>query len=304
MFEKFIPEPFLSALIRNININQINEIRFRAMKPVIVYLFGQAYFLSENGITTDIKQALVAQKEVLDEIVFRASECSIYAVNEQIKKGFLTVAGGIRIGIGGTAVFEGKELKTIKNFVSLNIRVPHEIKNCSLLAFKYIVENMRLRNTLIISPPGAGKTTFLKDFVFQLSDRNYSVNVLVLDERGEIASVNDRGESLLNSNFADVLSFMPKKDGAIFGIRSLAPNLILTDEVASTDDINSLYYAGNCGVNVMATVHAASIFELKKKPEFEKILKDKFFSRYIVLSMREGPGTYEGIFDENFERLL
>lgn len=303
MFEKFIPQPFLDAL-NKINFKQLNEIRFRAYKPVVVYLGGMAYFLSNNGISTNIKEALTCDKESLEEIVFRASECSIYAVNEQIKNGFLTVSGGFRIGLGGTAVFEGDKLKTIKNFVSLNIRVPHIVKDCSLTAFKYILENKRLNNTLIISPPGAGKTTFLKDFVYQLSQRNFSANVLVLDERGEIASINEKGESLLESNFCDVLSFMPKPLGINFGIRALAPNLILTDELGSKEDVEALYHAGNCGVNVIASIHAASLLDLKKKTEFSSILKDKFFTRFVVLSSREGPGTYEGIFDENFERVL
>lgn len=303
MFEKFIPQPFLDAL-NKINFKQLNEIRFRAYKPVVVYLGGMAYFLSNNGISTNIKEALTCDKESLEEIVFRASECSIYAVNEQIKNGFLTVSGGFRIGLGGTAVFEGDKLKTIKNFVSLNIRVPHIVKDCSLTAFKYILENKRLNNTLIISPPGAGKTTFLKDFVYQLSQRNFSANVLVLDERGEIASINEKGESLLESNFCDVLSFMPKPLGINFGIRALAPNLILTDELGSKEDVEALYHAGNCGVNVIASIHAASLLDLKKKTEFSSILKDKFFTRFVVLSSREGPGTYEGIFDENFERIL
>lgn len=303
MFEKFIPQPFLDAL-NKINFKQLNEIRFRAYKPVVVYLGGMAYFLSNNGISTNIKEALTCDKESLEEIVFRASECSIYAVNEQIKNGFLTVSGGFRIGLGGTAVFEGEKLKTIKNFVSLNIRIPHIVKDCSLTAFKYILENKRLNNTLIISPPGAGKTTFLKDFVYQLSQRNFSANVLVLDERGEIASINEKGESLLESNFCDVLSFMPKPLGINFGIRALAPNLILTDELSSKEDVEALYHAGNCGVNVIASIHAASLLDLKKKIEFSSILKDKFFTRFVILSSREGPGTYEGIFDENFERIL
>ena len=237
MLKKFIPEPYLSALTQKINFNLINEIRFRAFKPVVVYLEGRPYFLSSSGATGSIKEALICGKEVLEEIVFRASECSIYAVNEQIKKGFLTVSGGYRIGIGGTAVFEGKELKTIKNFISLNIRIPHEIKNCSLTGYSHIVENRKICNALIISPPGAGKTTFLKDFACQLSERNICANVLVIDERGEIANVNEKGESSLRSNFCDILSFMPKNLAISFGIRALAPNLILTDEIASNEDI-------------------------------------------------------------------
>ena len=144
----------------------------------------------------------------------------------------------------------------------------------------------------------------MKDFACQLSERNICANILVVDERGEIANVNEKGESLLRSNFADILSFMPKNLAISFGIRALAPNLVLTDEIASAEDIQALFYAGNCGVNVIASVHASSLLELKKKPEFSGILKEKFFTRYIILSSREGPGTYEAIYDENFNRLV
>lgn len=302
MFENFLIEPILSA-INNVNISQLCEIRLRAFKPVVVYLKSKPYFLSKNGITTNINEAIVVDKENIEEIIYRASEFSLYAVNEEVKNGFITLENGIRIGIAGTAVFEKNELKTVKNFSSINIRIPHIVKDCSLLAFKYIFAENLLRNTLVISPPGAGKTTFLKDIAYQFSVRNYAVNILVVDERGEIASVKNDGRSFLDCNFCDVISFMPKNLAINFGIRSLSPNLILTDEVASNEDVNSLFYAGNCGVKVIASVHASSLLELKNKPEFERLLKEKFFSRFVILSLNDGPGTYEGIYDENFERL-
>ena len=303
MFENFLVEPVLSAM-NNINISQLCEIRLRSFKPVVVYLKNKPYFLSNSGITTNIKEAIVVDKKIVEEIVYRASEFSLYAVNEEIKNGFITLEGGIRIGIAGTAVFEKGELKTIKNFSSINIRIPHNVKDCSLLAFNYIFKDNSLKNTLVISPPGAGKTTFLKDIAYQFSVRNYAVNILIVDERGEIASVKNDGKSFLDCNFCDVISFMPKDIAINMGIRSLSPNLILTDEVASLGDVNSLFYAGNCGVKVIASVHASSIKELKNKPEFEKLFKQKFFSRYVVLSLSDGPGTYEGIYDENFERIF
>ena len=96
---------------------------------------------------------------------------------------------------------------------------------------------------------------------------------------------------------------MPKSLGIDFGIRALAPNLILTDEIGSEKDIQALYRAGNSGVRVIASIHASNLTELKNKPEMQKILQDKFLTRYIILSSRAGPGTYEGIFDENFKSI-
>lgn len=180
------------------------------------------------------------------------------------------------------------------------IRIPHKIKNCSLSAYKHILKENKLYNTLVISPPGAGKTTFLRDFIYQLSIRNICLNVLVLDERGELAAVNERGKSILESNFTDVLSFISKSAGFLYGIRSLNPDLIICDEIGEKEDADALRYASNCGVAVMASIHAESIDELKNKEDFKEIISEKIFERYVVLSKRNGPGTYENIYDENF----
>lgn len=302
-FSKIFPPHIYSAAIEKINYSQLNEIRLRVDKPIVVYLGGQAYFLSENGITNNIGSSIICKKEDIENIIFRASECSIYAVNEQIKRGYLTISGGVRIGLSGTAVCENKEIKTIKNFNSLVVRIPHKISNCSLTAFKYILEKDCLHNTLVISPPGAGKTTFLRDIISQLSQRNICLNVLVLDERGELAAVSESGESILESNFTDVLSFISKSDGFLYGIRSLNPNLIISDEIGAVEDIEAIEYACNCGVSVIASVHAGSISELRQKPHFNNLLSKKLFERFVVLSSREGPGTYEGVYDVNFNKL-
>ena len=180
-FLKIFPQPLALALLRHVNLKQVCEIRLRQARPAIVTLGANSYFLSENGITNKETDAIVVSKADIENIVFRASECSIYAVNDQIKQGFLTIEGGIRIGIAGTAVCEENRVKTIKNFTSLVIRIPHTIKNCSLSAFRYILDKGVFRNTLIVSPPGAGKTTFLRDFLFQLSSRNICLSTLVLD---------------------------------------------------------------------------------------------------------------------------
>lgn len=297
-FLKIFPQVLTSAILRKVNLSQINEIRLRAGRPVVVLLGANSYFLSENGITNKENEAIVISKTDIENIVFRASECSIYAVNDQIKQGFLTIEGGVRIGLAGTAVCEGSDVKTLKNFTSIVVRIPHVIRNCSLSCFRHILENGKFHSTLIISPPGGGKTTFLRDFLFQLSSRNICFNVLLLDERGEIAGGTNL--NLLDSNFCDVLSFIPKKQGFVFGIRALSPGIVACDELGDVDDLQAIEFAANCGVGTIATVHASSVSELVKKPNFEKLLEKKIFERYVVLSSREGPGTFEGIYDENF----
>ncbi len=296
MLEKILPEKFLNILDQKVNIRAVNEIRLRADKPVVVNVSGKNYFLSENGVTNNIKTALYASKIIIEDVIFRASECSIYSVNEQIKKGFIVTDEGVRIGIGGNLIVENGQVKTMSGFCSCNIRIPHAIKNCCLVALPYILKDDVVQNTLIISPPSCGKTTFLRDFVSQLSERNLPLNVLLLDERGEL----DCG---ISSNFTDKICFSSKKMGFENGIRALAPDVIVTDELGQEEDIEAIRYASTCGVKIMASTHSDSIETFLKKPLFEKLIKEKIFKRFVVLSKRNGPGTFEGVYDENFSRV-
>ncbi len=289
----------LNEIIANkINWKCVNEIRFRTGKPVLVSVGQNKFFLCETGATSNIKEAIFCSKTMIEDIIFRASEFSIYSVNEQIKRGFIMTKGGVRLGLGGSLIEEAGVIKTMSNFSSINIRIPHKITNCSLNAFGKIYTNNKVLSTLIISPPGCGKTTFLRDFVYQLSERNLAFNVLVIDERGEL----DMGEQNCLGNFSDIISYSSKKIGFENGIRSLSPDIIVTDELAG-EDVNFVKNAVNSGISVLASVHSSSIDELLKKNDFTKILQEKVFQRYVVLSNRNGPGSFEGVYNESFSRL-
>lgn len=296
MLEKILPEKFYNIIKDKINLKAVNEIRLRADRPVILDIGGKQMFLGENGVTTNIKSALFSSKIMIEDVIFRASECSIYSVNEQIKRGFIVTDDAIRIGIGGNLIEENGKLKTMTNFSSVNIRIPHVVKNCSLNAFPYIFKNNQVLNTLVISAPGCGKTTFLRDFVYQLSERMMMQNVLLLDERGEL----DVG---INSNFTDKIAFSSKKIGFENGIRSLAPDIIVTDEIGQEDDIDAIEFASGCGVKILASSHCDDIETFSKKSLFKKLIDQKIFKRFVLLSKRNGPGTLEGVYDENFARV-
>ena len=296
MLSKILPEKIFKILDEKVNLKAVNELRFRADKPIVVCVSGKNYFLTENGVSSNLNNALYASKIAIEDIIFRASECSIYSVNEQIKRGFIVTDSGIRIGIGGNVVEENGQIKTMTNFSSCNMRFPHNVKNCSLCAYPYIVHDEKIENTLIISPPNAGKTTFLKDFVSQLSERKLSYNVLLLDERGEL-------DNNVDSNFFDKIAFSTKKVGFENGIRSLSPDLIVTDEIGQEEDIDAIIYAITSGISVLATTHADSMETFLKKPLFQKVIKEKIFKRYVLLSKRNGPGTFEGVYNENFARV-
>lgn len=300
MLDKILPNDIYKILKYKVNLNSINEIRMRADKPIVLQIGGKRIFLGENGVTSNIKDAIYASKIMVEDVIFRASECSLYSVNEQIKKGFIVTEGGIRLGLGGDIIEENGHIKTMTNYSSVNIRLPHEVRNCSLSTFDYLVNVNGVMNTLVVSPPGAGKTTFLRDFIYQLSERNYAYNVLVLDERGEL----DIGQKGCIGSFSDKISFARKSIGFENGIRSLSPNIIVTDELGQKEDIDAILYAINSGVKIFASIHSDSLENLSKKPFFKPILAEKVFQRYVLLSMRNGPGTVEGVYNENFSRVV
>ena len=303
MLFEILPENVKNGLNR-IDGKNLCEIRLREGKPVVVCVSGKNFFLGENGIVFDDEKAIIISKEEIEKFIFRASENSIYAVNNQIQKGFITIAGGIRIGVCGSLVVENGQIITINNFSSVNIRIPHEIKNCSLPVIKFLLDEKGFKNTLIISPPGAGKTTFLRDIALQLSNLNLAYNLLILDERFEIASCVN-GHNLLDvGRFSDVLSGAEKSFGFETGIRAFKPDIIFTDELAGDNDINSVLQASSCGIKLVASVHAKDITQLKKKENFKNLLDENIFERYIVLSNENGPGTIDGVFDEKFSCLF
>lgn len=280
----FLPEEVLNAL-QNVDMDKLCEIRLRNHAPVVVNYDFKRLYLGKDKLTLDEKNAVFCDETQIANLVFKASEYSVYAVNESLKGGFVTTSCGVRIGICGECVFEGDKIITIKNFTSVCIRIPHFI----IGAAENLLKKLNgVYNTLIVSAPGYGKTTILKDIARIWAK---SMNVLLIDERGELSDEHIRG--------ADIVRYCGKLYAFRYGIRSLAPQVVLTDELLGERDWECVEQAVSCGVKTVATLHGSSLEDVLKKPEFKKGL----FERYCVLRSTGRAGVIDKIYDENLSEL-
>lgn len=296
---KILPNQIFKALQQNMDTKKLYELRLRANKPVLINYGGEFFYLSPTGRIKNPEKAFVVSKDIINDIIIKAGNYSLYAVNNQICDGYITLVGGVRIGICGEIVWDENKIKTIKNFSSINIRVPHEVLGCAVKAYEFCFDR-QVHNTLIISPPGAGKTTLLRDLARLLGNKMPILSILVADERNEIASCINGIAQLDVGLHTDVISNCSKEFAFTQAVRGLRPDIILADEIYTQKDINAIEYVASCGVTVVATVHAYDYLELVNKPGFDTLIKKRIFTRFVNLSAVHGPGTYDGIYDENF----
>lgn len=301
MLKRYLPEVVYNAINNHLNFSEINEIRLRVNCPLVVCVRNKKYFVGERGFC-DYNNAIICSYDMMQEFVYRLCDNAVYSVNDQIKEGYITLPKGVRVGICGEVVYDNDQIVTIKNFQSANIRIPHSARGCSLMALSYMMQDEFL-STLVISPAGAGKTTFIRDVVYQLSNQNYCYNVLVADERNEIASVNNGVAEIPLGNFADVYSNCSKEFAFKKGLRSMKPDIFVTDEIDIDKDLHSIIDAKNSGVKVLATIHSENIPQLKTKRGFDEVINNRVFDRYVVLTDKEGPGTLANIYDSKFQCL-
>lgn len=270
----------------------LQEIKLRTGKPLLICCMGEEYI--PGG-----RQPYMVTAEDIRETVDYCSNYSLYAYEEEMKQGFITIEGGHRVGMAGQAILEKGQVKNLKYISSVNIRVSHEVQGCADQVFPSILCRRQLKHTLIISPPGCGKTTLLRDMIRQISDGNQymkGMTVGVVDERSEIAGCYMGVAQNHLGIRTDVLDGCPKAEGMIMLIRSMAPQVVAVDEIGTQEDVHAIEYAMHCGCRMLATMHGASIEELRRKPVSGKMIEEKRFERYIIL---EGKAKIRGIYDED-----
>jgi stage III sporulation protein AA len=302
MLKKILPAKIVNIIEQKLNYEKLFELRFRSRRKISVNYDGKFYYLCEKGLSNSVFDGIEADKQFLNDIIVKASDYSLYTVNRNVCDGFITINGGIRIGIAGEYVWENGEIKTVKNFDGLTIRIPHEAKGCAEKLLRPLTDG-GIHNSLIISPPGCGKTTMLRDMCRLISSLGAGYNVLLIDERCEIAASSGGIPQLDVGNNVDIISNCTKEAAILRGIRSMNPRVIITDELATKDDIEAVYAAVCCGVKVIASVHAADIYDLMNKVYFDRAIKHRLFTRYALLSDKPSIGTLSGIYDENFSEV-
>lgn len=272
--------------------DHIQEIKLRIGKPLIIIYRGKERMWKDVIVT----------KEEIKETLEYISNYSLYAYEHELKQGFITIEGGHRVGMAGQVIMEEGKIKNLKYISSINLRISHEVKNCADKIFPYITYNKQMYHTLLISPPRCGKTTLLRDIIRQVSDGNMWVKgctVGVVDERSELGGCylgNPQNEMGVRT---DILDRCPKAEGMIMLIRSMAPQVIAVDEIGAQEDVHAIEYAMHCGCKMLATAHGYSMEEIQRKPIFEKLVQERQFERYVILSNRYQIGGIEAVYDEN-----
>ena len=300
---KLFPAHIRQALLAaHFDMDQVYEIRLRVNAPLIVIYQGKEYFLTREGeFSREESQGCFVRAEDLKETMEYVSSYSMYAFEEEIRQGFITIQGGHRVGIAGKTVLEGDRIKSVKYISYMNLRLSHQIKGCASPILPYIIKNGRICHTLIISPPRCGKTTLLRDLIRQVSSGSPympGVSVGVVDERSEIGGSyqgipqNDLGIR------TDVLDCCPKAEGMMMLIRSMSPEVVAVDELGDYEDIHAIESVIHCGCKLFATVHGSSIEDIKRKPLMQRLVRERIFERYIVLHHQDQAGRVKAIFDE------
>ena len=277
------------------NYDSIYEIRLRTGKPLFLVYSGGERYLKIKG-----REPYLVTGQDLKETLEYVSGYSLYACEDEIRQGYISVQGGHRVGVAGKVILDGNHIRGMKYISCINVRLSHQVPGCADAVMPYIQDGEHLSHTLIISPPRGGKTTLLRDVIRQLSNGREDipgVTVGVVDERSELAGSwqgipqNDLGLR------TDILDACPKAEGMQMLVRAMSPDVVAVDELGREEDFRAVESVIHCGCCLIATAHGNSLEDVLRQPFFQKLKEMEIFEKYIVLGGRNQVGAIKGIYD-------
>lgn len=264
----------------------IEEFRLRVGQPISCVF--------PDGERTPAGAAEIRTQD-LERVLEIASEASFHTVADQVRHGFLTVRGGHRIGVCGTAVVREGEVVNLRQVSSLCIRIAKEVPGAAKSLLPQLLEDGRLTSTLILAPPGYGKTTLLRDLIRLVSDGEGlpPMRVGVADERGELAAMYSGIPQMNIGRRTDVVDGCPKAAGLLMLLRGMGPQVLAADEITAAEDIRALEQAAGCGTVLLATAHGGSKEDLERRPLYRQLMSGRFFNHVVRIGLRNGVRHYE-----------
>ncbi len=285
----------IKAVLNSISSNKwidIQEIRLRTGKPLCFSCFGITKYAGENGcLTNEPLDGYIVTQQDIDDTFNSICQYSIHSFQRELCGGFITVFGGHRVGLCGTAVYSDENIQSIKHISGLNFRIARQVIGCADEISNKLFHS-GLQSVLVIGPPSSGKTTILRDLCRHLGKR-YKISVI--DERGEIAAVfNGIPQNDIGIN-TDVFDGYKKSDGIEMAVRVMSPEIIVCDEIGTSRDADAIINLMNSGVKLIASAHAGGTDELKKRPYIVMLIKAGVFDHVVVLDGMKSPGTIKNI---------
>ncbi|MEO2074399.1 MAG: stage III sporulation protein AA [Bacillus sp. (in: firmicutes)] len=276
--------------------DDLEEIRIRINRPIEITLKGAPRFLS-----------YIIQPEDAFHLMNKISHFSIYTLEEELKRGYITVSGGHRIGLAGKVILEEGKVKAIRDIASFNIRIAREKVGIAESIVPFLFQGSWM-HSMIIGPPQTGKTTMLRDLARIISSGDQlnhiaASKVGIVDERSEIAGCVNGVPQLTFGHRLDVLDACPKAEGMMMMIRSMSPDVLIVDEIGRKEDAEAIQEAIHAGIRLIMTTHGTSLEEIRKRPSLRDIIDQGIFQRFIVLSRASGPGTITHILDSTGKEL-
>lgn len=284
-------------------LERLEEIRIRQERALEVIAGGDSWFIGRDGkLYSQPQHSLLPSKEECTKMLNLISQHSLYAMEEELRRGYITVTGGHRIGLVGKVIVEQGRVKHLRDITGFNVRMARQVKGVGEQLRPHLIHHNHVENLLLISPPQCGKTTLLRDLARLASTggEGYpSRKVGIVDERSEIAGCLEGVPQHDVGPRTDVLDACPKAEGMMMMIRSMSPEILVVDEIGSKEDSQAVHEAVYAGVYLFTTAHGQTVEEVCHRPALAELIKEGVFSRLVLLSRRQGPGTIEAIYDRS-----